>query len=178
MVFMFHGGFFGGHGFGPGFGGSGFGGGFGAGRKGVIATAALLLDGPADSGQIVQLVSDATDGAFTPPEEAVKAAIGVLAARGLVTVDDGLATLTEFGENVLSWRGISSENAHRWLAKAAKFGDAIKIRNELFEIGGLARTIVFSGTDEQKERLDEAKAKVLGAVTEAKKSLYSALAST
>ena len=61
---------FGGHGWGgPGFGGHGFGGpGFGGPRKRVvIGTAALLLDGPANAEQIVQRVSEATDGALDSP---------------------------------------------------------------------------------------------------------------
>ena len=178
---------FGGPGFGgPGFGGHGFGGhgwgghgghGFGGPRKRiVVGTAALLLDGPANAAQIVQRVSEATDGALTPPEGFVELAIGHLAGRGFVTVSDGVATLTELGTNVLAWKGISSETIHAKLARVAKFGDFIKIRRGLFELGGLARTIVWSGTDAQKEKLAEARTKVLAAITEAKQSLHSALA--
>ncbi|MFY9767085.1 MAG: hypothetical protein WAK42_19285, partial [Mycobacterium sp.] len=101
---------FGGHGWGgPGFGGHGFGGhGFHWRRKRVvIGTAALLLDGPANAEQIVQRVSEATDGALHPPQEIVELAIGHLAGRGFVTVSDGVATLTEQGTNVLAWKGIS-----------------------------------------------------------------------
>src|SRR5438105_15699368 len=55
-----------------GFGGPGFKGGSGPGgrhflKRAAFVTAALLLDGPADAAQIVQRVSDATEGAFTPP---------------------------------------------------------------------------------------------------------------
>jgi hypothetical protein len=174
-----HGFSFGGHGFGGhGFAGHGFGGhGFGLRHKrAAVATAAMLLDGPADAAQIVQLVSEASDGAFTPPEEAVEAAIELLADRGLVTVDDGVATLTEFGEGLLAWRGINSETAGAFLSWAGQFADVIKIRKELFEVAGLARTIVGSGTDGQKEKLAEAKANVLAAIADAKKSLYGALA--
>ena len=176
---------FGGHFIGPGFGGPGFvGKRFAAARairgkllkRAALTTAALLLDGPADAAQIVQRVSEATDGAVTPPQEVVELAIGVLAGRGVVTVDDGVATLTEFGKKLLAWRGISSETAHAFLAQVPKFVDVIKIRKGLFELAGLAKTIVWSGTDEQKEKLAEAKAKVLAAITEAKKSLHSALA--
>lgn len=81
-------------------------------------------------------------------------AIGLLAGRGLVTVEDGVATLTELGAKMLEWRGISSETAHAFLARAAKFVDVIKIRKEPAE----------------------AKAKVLAALTEAKQSLHNALA--
>ena len=178
---------FGGPGFGgPGFGGHGFGGhgwgghgghGFGGPRKRVvIGTAALLLDGPANAAQIVQRVSEATDGALTPPQEIVELAIGHLAGRGFVTVSDGVATLTEQGTNVLAWKGVTSEGIHARLAQVAKFGDVIKIRWGLVELAGLARTIVWSGTDTQKAKLGEARTKVLTAINEAKQSLHSALA--
>jgi hypothetical protein len=181
---------FGGHGWGgPGFGGPGFGGGHGWGGPGhgghgfggprkrvVIGTAALLLDGPANAAQIVQRVSEATDGALTPPEPIVELAIGHLAGRGFVTVSDGVATLTEQGTNVLAWKGVTSEGFHARLAQVAKFGDVIKIRWGLVELAGLARTIAWSGTDAQKAKLAEARTKVLTAITEAKKSLHGALA--
>jgi DNA-binding PadR family transcriptional regulator len=164
-----------GHGFGPGFGGHGFG--FGARRKrAALATAALLLEGPADAAQIVQRVSEATEAAFTPPQEVAEAAIELLENRGLVAVESGVATLTELGESVLAWRGVTSETARSFLGRAGQFKDVIKIRRELFELGGLARTITHSGTGEQKEKLAEAKAKVLAAIGESKKSLYAALA--
>jgi hypothetical protein len=186
---------FGGPGFGPGFGGGfgggwgkhgwghggpggpGFGGGFGPGgrhflKRAAFVTAALLLDGPADAAQIVQRVSDATEGAFTPPQDVAELAIGLLAGRGVVTVDNGVATLTEFGQNLLAWRGVSSETAHAFLGRAAKFGDVFKIRRTLFEVAGLARTIAWTGTDEQKEQLAETRTKVLEALTDAKKTLH------
>jgi hypothetical protein len=184
---------FGGPGFGPGFGGGfgggwghggpggpGFGGGFGPGgrhflKRAAFVTAALLLDGPADAAQIVQRVSDATEGAFTPPQDVAELAIGLLAGRGVVTVDNGVATLTEFGQNLLAWRGISSETAHAFLGRAAKFGDVFKIRRTLFELAGLARTIAWTGTDEQKEQLAETRTKVLEALTDAKKALHRVL---
>jgi hypothetical protein len=167
---------------GPGFGGPGFGGHWGRPGPGgrhkrlVVGTAALLLDGPANAEQIVQRVSEATDGAFAPPQEIVELAIGKLAGRGFVTVSDGVATLSELGRNVLQWKGISSESIHARLAQAGKFKDVAKIRWGLFELAGLARTIHWSGTDAQKEKLAEARAKVLTAITEAKQSLHGALA--
>ena len=187
---------FGGQGFGGGFGGPGFGGGFGQGFSGpgfgggfgpgfggrgklaAAATAALLLDGPADAAEVTRRITEATDGAFTPPEGAAEIGIGLLAGRGLATVEDGEATLTELGENLLAWRGINSDTAHAFLAQASKFAGFLKLRKEFFELGGLARTIVWSGTDEQKEKLEEARTKILAAVTDAKKSLYAALATS
>jgi hypothetical protein len=166
-----------------GFGGPGFKGGFGPGghggphrlKRAAFVTAALLLDGPADAAQVVQRVSDATEGAFTPPQDVAELAIGLLAGRGVVTVDNGVATLTELGQNLLAWRGVSSETAHAFLGRAAKFGDVFKIRRELFELAGLARTITWTGTDEQKQQLAEARTKVLEALTEAKKTLHRVL---
>jgi hypothetical protein len=175
-----------GFGFGPGgpgfgFGGPGFGGGFGFGgprflKRAAFGTLALLLDGPADAAQIVQRTSEGTQGAFTPPQEVVELAIGLLAGRGLVTVEGGVATLTELGKNLLAWWGVSSETADAFLARAAQYGDVIKIRWGLYELAGLARRIAWSGTDGQKAKLADARAKVLAAITEAKKSLHSALA--
>lgn len=185
------GGGFGGHGFGGGFGGSGFGGsgfggpgfggGFGPGFGGrgkvaAAATAALLLDGPADAAEITRRATEATDGAFTPPEGAAELGIGLLVGRGLATVEDGEAALTELGENLLAWRGINSDTAHTFFAQASKFAGAFKLRKEFLELGGLARTIVWSGSDEQKEKLEEVRTKLLAAVTEAKRSLYATLA--
>jgi hypothetical protein len=175
------GGSFGGGPGGPGLGGSGFGGGFGpgSGRRGKLAaaaTAALLLDGPANAEEITRRVSEATGGAFTPPDGAAEIGIGLLAGRGLATVEDGEATLTEFGQKLLAWRGINTETAHAFLAQASKFAGFLKLRKESFELGGLARTIVWSGTDEQKEKLEQARTKILAAITDAKRSLYSALA--
>jgi hypothetical protein len=174
---------FGGHGWGgPGQGGQGFGGHWGRPGPGgrhkrlVVGTAALLLDGPASAEQLVQRVSEATDGAFAPPQEIVELAIGKLAGRGFVSVSDGVADLTELGRNVLQWKGISSESIHARLAQAGKFKDVAKIRWGLFELAGLARTIHWSGTEAQKEKLAEARAKVLTAITEAKQSLHGALA--
>jgi hypothetical protein len=172
------GGGFGGPGFGwPGFGGPWFGPGFGGrGKLAAAATAALLLDGPADAAEIARRVSEATEGAITPPEGVAEVGIGLLAGRGLATVEDGVATLTEFGQNILAWRGINSETAHAFLAQASKFAGVLKLRKEFLEFGGLARTVMWSGTDEQKVKLEEARTKILAAVTEAKQSLYAALA--
>lgn len=195
---MFGGGFFGG----PGWGGPGLGGpvcgpgfdgpdmGFGGPSFGgpdfvqgsgmplkpaVVGTAAMLLDGPADAAQVVRRVSEKTEGALVPPQEMAELAIGLLAGRGIITVDDGMATLTELGKNLLAWRGISSDTARAFLARASQFSDAFKIRKELFRVAGLARTIVWTGSDEQKQKLADVSAKVLEAVTAAQNSLHAAL---
>ncbi|WP_396913525.1 hypothetical protein [Mycolicibacterium sp.] len=162
-------------GFGGGFGGPGFGKGFAL-KRAAVGTAALLLDGPATAEQIVERTTEATGGAFTPPQDIVDLAIAALAGRGVVTVSDGVATLTEFGTQLLAWRGVTSETAHAFLGKAGKFADVIKIRTGLHEVAGLARTIAFTGTDEQKAKLTEVRTNLLSAITEAKKALHGVLA--
>lgn len=175
-----HGGFGGFGGFGPGAsGGPGFGGGFGpkfALKRAAVGTAALLLDGPASAEQIVERTTEATGGAFTPPLDIVELAIAALAGRGVVTVSDGVATLTEFGTQLLAWRGVTSETAHALFGKVGKFADVIKIRTGLHEVAGLARTIAFTGTDEQKAKLGEVRTNLLTAITDAKKALHGVLA--
>jgi hypothetical protein len=191
---MFSGGFggqgfggpgFDGPGFGPGFGG-GFGPGFGGGpgkhffrgriKRAAVAAAALLQEGPATAEQLSQRVSQITDGAFTPPVDKVEFILTLLAGRGVATVEGGVATLTEFGEQLLTWRGITSDTVEAFLGQVGKFGDVIKLRKELFELAGLARTIKFTGNDTQKADLAAAVATLSTAVGEAKKALYRTLA--
>lgn len=168
---------FGGPGFGPGFGGPGFGpGGFGLRIKRAV-TASLLLDGPASAAEIVQRVSDTTEGEITLPEPVVARVLERLTHRGVVKTDDGVATLTEFGRKVLAKRGITSQTAQALRAKLfPKLVNVLKLRSGLTEIAGLARVIAVTGTDEQKEKLAEASATLLTTVNEVKRSLQSAVA--
>ena len=145
---------------GPGFGGPGgperpgFGGPF----KKAAVVAVLLLDGPADAAEVVKRLSKASHGAVKPPKERVELLLAVMAGKGVVTLDDGEATLTELGRNLLAWRGINSDTARALLAQAEKFGDVFKIRRELKATADLARTITWTGTDEQKKTLKKARA--------------------
>ncbi|MFD6197899.1 hypothetical protein ACFWE3_14470 [Mycobacteriaceae bacterium NPDC060252] len=168
---------FGGPGFGPGFGGPGFGpGGFGLRIKRAV-TASLLLDGPASAAEIVQRVSDTTEGEITLPEPVVARVLERLTHRGVVKTEDGVATLTEFGRKVLAKRGITSQTAQALRAKLfPKLVNVLKLRSGLTEIAGLARVIAVTGTDEQKEKLAEASATLLTTVNEVKRSLQSAVA--
>ncbi len=163
--------------FGPDPGGPGFGPGPGKRIKfAAVATSALLLEGPADTAGIVERFTDASGGQITPPQDGVELGIGLLAGRGIVTVDEGTATLTEFGHSVLAWRGVSSETARAMIGWMSKFADVMKWHRDLHEAAGLARTIAHSGTDEQKATADAAKAKLLATIDEVKKSLHGALA--
>lgn len=167
---------------GGGFGAAGSGGGWGDGPgfggpfKKAAVVGGLLLDGPADAAEVVKRLSKASHGAVKPPKERVELLLGVMAGKGVVTLDDGEATLTELGRNLLAWRGINADTARALLAQAEKFGDVFKIRRELRATADLARTITWTGTDEQKKSLKKARASILTAITEAKRSLHEALA--
>ena len=170
----------GGPGFGGGWGGPGAGGpggpGFGGPFRKAAVVAALLLDGPADAAEVVQRISTASKGAVTPPRERAELLLSIMAGRGVVSLDNGVATLTELGRNLLAWRGINADTARARLGQAEKFADVVKIRRELKATAELARTITWTGTDEQKQTLKEAKASILAAIKEAKRSLHEALA--
>ncbi len=168
----------GGWGGGPGFEGpGGFGRpGFGGPFKKAAVVSALLLDGPADAAGVVKRLSKASHGAVKPPKERVELLLAVLAGKGVVTMDEGEATLTELGRNLLAWRGINADTARALLAEAEKFSDVFKIRRELKATAELGRRITWTGTDEQKKTLKAARASILAAVKDAQRSLHEALA--
>lgn len=173
-----------GFGFGPGpgfgfsessFGKPGLGSGPGFGRP-MFGAAAMLLDGPATAAELVQRASDVTDGALTPPLGMVEMALNLSAGRGVITLTDGTAELTELGRNLLSMHGITSETLPVRLRQAATFVDLFRLRADLFEVGGMARSIMWTGTPQQKETLSEAHAKLRDALGEIKRSLHGSLA--
>ena len=168
----------GGWGAGPGFGGPAGPGrpGFGGPFKKAAVVAGLLLDGPADAAEVAKRLSKASHGAVKPPKDRIELLLAVMAGKGVVSLDNGEATLTELGRNLLAWRGISADTARAMLAQAEKFADVIKIRRELKATADLARTITWTGTDEQKKTLKKARASILAAITEAKRSLHESLA--
>jgi len=144
--------------------------------KKAAVVAALLLDGPADAAEVVKRVSKASNGAIKPPKERVELVLSMLSGRGVVTLDNGVATLTELGRNLLAFWGMNADSARGMLAQAEKFADVAKIRRELRATAELARTITWTGTAAQKKTLKEAKASILAAIKEAKRSLHEALA--
>lgn len=142
----------------------------------AIVVAGLLLDGPATAAELVERVSTASEGALVPPVEHAELTLGFMAGRGLVTISDGTASLTDLGQNILAWRGVNADTARAILSKFAQLGDVIHIRKALLETASLGRTIATTGTADQKAALAAAKAAILTSVVEAKKSLHAALA--
>lgn len=141
----------------------------------ATVVAALLLEAPATAAELVERVTAATDGAIAPPVANAELTLGFMAGRGLVTISDGTAALTELGRNILAWRGVNADTARAILGRFAQLGDLIQIRKALLETATLGKTITTTGTAEQKAALAEAKAAILASVLEAKKSLYAAL---
>ena len=125
---------------------------------------------------MVKRLSTASHGAVTPPVERAELLLSVMAGKGVLTLKDGEATLTELGRNLLAWRGINADTARAMLAQAEKFADVVKIRRELKATAELGRTITWTGTDEQKKTLKAARASILAAIKDAKRSLHEALA--
>lgn len=170
---------FGGPHFGAGSPACGVGGGPGGGLlppPAIIGTAAMLLAGPADAEQIVHRVSEATDGVLQPPRDTVELALGLLAGRGVVTVSDGVATLTELGQGLLTFQGISSETARVFLVRIAPFAEAMDFQRELFEFAELATGILRAGTDGQKRQVADAKSGIRSAVKDGRQKLHHVLA--
>lgn len=162
----------------PGFGGPGGpgGSGFGGPFKKAAVVAALLLDGPADAAEVITRLSKASHGAIKPPTDRAELLLSAMAGKGVVALDNGEATLTELGRNLLAWRGINADTARAMLAQAEKFADVVKIRRELKATASLARTITWTGTDEQKRTLKKARTSILAAIIEAKRTLHESLA--
>ncbi|SHT81600.1 Uncharacterised protein [Mycobacteroides abscessus subsp. abscessus] len=120
---------------------------------------------------------NATEDEILLPEPVVERVLERLAHKGVVTTEDGVATLTDFGRKVLAKRGITSQTAQALRAKVfPKLVNVLKLRSGLAEIAGLARVIAITGTDEQKEKLAEAGATLLATVNDVKRSLQSAVA--
>ncbi len=141
----------------------------------ATVVAGLLLEAPATAAEIVARVTAATDGAIAPPVANAELTLGFMAGRGLVTIVDGTANVTELGRNILAWHGVNADTARAILGRFAQLGDVIQIRKELLQTASLGKTITTSGTAEQKAVLAEAKAAILASVVEAKKSLHAAL---
>lgn len=161
---------------GPGFGGPG-GPGFGGPFKGrLLRPAVLLLDGPATAAELVERISQLSQGEFSPPQNKIEKKLEFLAEHGAVEITNGVATLTERGRKRLAMRGITKETAQALRTHVLPRRLAShKIRAGLAEFAGVARVIALTGTDEQKDKLAETQKELLAAIVEAKQSLHSTL---
>lgn len=120
--------------------------------------------------QLMQAISDRTNGRWAPSPGAVHPALNQLEDEGLVTLtaESGrwVATLTEAGRDYVT------TNAGQWADPFAGYGDARKgpdLRHLLGELHGATRQLARTGSPTQVE----AAAKILA---EARRSMYLLLA--
>ena len=159
---------------GPGGRGGRGGGGRGRGRaqRGDVRTAILLLlhDQPMHGYQLMQAISDRTQGAWRPSPGAVYPTIDQLEDEGLATIhaEGGrrLVTLTSEGHAYVAEHGAELSDP---FAEAAESGSGRSLREPLDELRVAARQVALSGSAAQTE----AAARVLA---QAKRSLYLILA--
>lgn len=149
-------------------------GGWGRGRaqRGDVRTAILLVlsEQPMHGYQIMQAITDRTNGAWRPSPGAIYPTIAQLADEGLVTVQEEggrkLVTLTSEGQTRLAERTEQQGDPFAGFADEPAGPD---LRAAMHELAGAARQIGMSGTAAQRE----AAAKVINS---AKRSLYLLLA--
>jgi DNA-binding PadR family transcriptional regulator len=146
----------------------------GSGRAGRgelrAAVLQLLAEQPMHGYQLMQAITEKTEGRWAPSPGAIYPTINHLEAEGLVTVEEAdgrrLASITDAG------RALVTEAQEAGRDPFAEFsGDSpgYDLRRLVFELGDAVRHVARSGTDEQRE----AAAKTL---TEARKSMYLLLA--
>ena len=161
---------------GPGEARGGRGGGRGRGRgraqRGDVRTAILLLlaEQPMHGYQLMQAISQRTDGAWRPSPGAVYPTLDQLEDEGLATIQQEggrrLVTLTDAGREHLAERGGEVGDPFTEFTDRSAGPD---LRKPLDELHGAARQIAVNGTPAQLE----AAARVLG---QARRSLYLILA--
>lgn len=174
-------------GFGPGMGGPGgwpFGpggpggrGGRGRGRagRGDVRTAilALLADGPRHGYQIIQDITERSEGAWRPSPGSVYPALAALADEGLVDDEkiEGrrVFALTEAGTEYVAGRAEEFENVFDNNSADAEDEGVTDLRQLLFSVGAAAVQVVSAGTPDQV-------AAARTVLTNARRDLYRILA--
>lgn len=152
--------------------GGGRGRGRGRAQRGDVRTAILLLlaDQPMHGYQLMQAISERTDGAWRPSPGAVYPTLDQLEDEGLATIQQEggrrLVTLTDAGRAHLAEHGSGLGDPFTDFADRSAGPD---LRKPLDELHGAARQITVNGTPAQLE----AAARVLG---QARRSLYLILA--
>ncbi|WP_236721706.1 PadR family transcriptional regulator [Prescottella equi] len=139
-----------------------------AGRGDVRAAVLLLLKEDSMYGyQLMQTITDRTNGAWRPSAGAIYPKLQQLEDEGLVqtTAEGGrkLVTLTDTG------REFVEQNAESWGDPFAFAGSGPDLRGPLHDLHGAARQVQMSGTAEQLAAAE----KVL---TDARRALYLILA--
>jgi DNA-binding PadR family transcriptional regulator len=171
------------HGFGPGghFGGPGFGpsgrGPRGRGRKarrGDIRTAALLLlaEEPRNGYQIMQEVSERSDGVWSPSPGSVYPALAQLEDEGLIRTEESdgrkVFAITDAGREALKTRG--EDAPAPWEEMSGEFS------SQAHELGKLMREVAFAFTQVMRTGSEDQVASARAVLARTRRDLYRILA--
>ncbi|HET7432234.1 MAG TPA: PadR family transcriptional regulator [Nocardioides sp.] len=150
-----------------------------------VAILAVLADGPLNGYQVIQQISDRTDGAWRPSPGSVYPTISQLEDEGLVEGDDERGrrslTLSEAGRTYLAehadeieavWAPFSRAR-HERPSRDDEHGDSgpdfAALKPELGRVMNAVWQIITTGTDEQRRA-------AVGVLVEARRGLYRILA--
>jgi DNA-binding PadR family transcriptional regulator len=153
-------------------------------RRGDVRMAilAVLADGPLNGYQVIQEISDRTDGAWRPSPGSVYPTISQLEDEGLVGGDDergrrtlalsdaGRAFLTDHEDEVAQvWAPFAGDSARDEGSSDGDSRDFANLKPELGRVMNAVWQIITTGTDEQRRS-------AIGVLVEARRSLYQILA--
>lgn len=124
------------------------------------AILALLAEGPMHGYQMIQELTERTNGVWEPSPGSVYPTLQQLADEGLITSSDqdgrNVFSLTEDGRAAAE----AAEGPPPWEALAA-MSDSVSLRRTMQGLGSAARQVAHSGTPEQvgkaREILDDAR---------------------
>lgn len=147
-----------------------------------VAILAVLADGPLNGYQVIQEISDRTEGAWRPSPGSVYPTISQLEDEGLVEGDDerGRRTLrlTDQGREFLGehaaeveevWAPFTRERDERPERPGEPGADFASLKPELGRVMNAVWQIITTGTDEQRRA-------AVGVLMDARRALYQILA--
>jgi DNA-binding PadR family transcriptional regulator len=148
-----------------------------------VAILAVLADEPLNGYQVIQEISDRTDGAWRPSPGSVYPTLAQLEDEGLIEGDDergrrtlqltdsGRAYLTEHEDEVAEvWAPFTRERQERKDRDDGESGaDFAALKPELGRVMNAVWQIITTGTDDQRRA-------AIGVLVEARRGLYGILA--
>jgi DNA-binding PadR family transcriptional regulator len=147
-----------------------------------VAILAVLAEEPLNGYQVIQQISERTDGAWRPSPGSVYPTISQLEDEGLIEGDDerGRRTLrlSDAGRDYLAthadevagvWAPFESQERARDDRRRAEAADYSSLKPEIGRVMNAAWQIISTGTDEQRRE-------AIGVLVEARRGLYRILA--
>ena len=132
------------------------------------AILALLNEEPMHGYQIIQELTERTNGAWAPSPGSVYPTLQQLADEGLVTSDDEAGRKTFALTSEGSTAAAAAEGAPPW-EELAEMSGAINLRHSVRSLGGAARQVAMTGSADQVASAEEI-------LNDARKRLYQLLA--